>query len=264
MVGLVLLAVAGTVLVAVDVSVVYLSLTFLHLRADPITTLDPSRDARLAYAMIGAEFAAIFGWFAFVRPLFPPEAPYYYDETTVLRNVLFTVLLFLPLVVALKATRQNQASIGITTQHASRMAGLGILWSGIFTAVVGIAPLLGLGSFAGASSSVLYGLVAFLLTGFRGEIVWRGYIQTRLVAQSGLFKGILTTSLFFALWHFPAEYYSFSGAVFPALTNILIVFPISLLFAYIMLRCQNILPGSIAHAFYDWRFLLWSVPVALA
>lgn len=139
------------------------------------------------------------------------------------------------------------------------MLALGLAASAIYITLVGLlTPSFG-GVFAGFSPTLFYGFILFTIVGFSEEIVWRGYIQTRLTAYSGRLTGLVVTSLLFAvLWHFPRAYYiETSGVVLEALTFAAIrIFP-SLLFGYLMLKSQNIIPSSIFHLFYDYNTLLW-------
>jgi membrane protease YdiL (CAAX protease family) len=99
------------------------------------------------------------------------------------------------------------------------------------------------------------------MVGFSEEILWRGYIQTRLIAYGGTIKGLVVTSLLFAvLWHFPVAYYvETSGVVLEALALALTRFPIGLLLGYTMVKSQNIIPSSIIHLFNNWGAVLWTL-----
>jgi len=160
----------------------------------------------------------------------------------------------------MKRTGQSFESIGISGKDKGRMLVLGFAVSAIFISISGfVAPYFG-GSFAGFSFSLAYGLVLFAIVGFSEETIWRGYVQTRLTAYSGTLKGLVVTSLLFAiLWHFPAEYYAQSGAIPDALVGTLTRFAPGLLFGYIMLRSQNTIPSSIFHLFWNLNILLWQL-----
>ncbi len=141
------------------------------------------------------------------------------------------------------------------------MCALGFMLGAIMFAIRGLSMPLWGGSFEGFSPSLIYGFVFFAIVGFGEEIVWRGYIQRRLVFYGGTLKGLVITSLLFAvLWHFPSSYYKHSGVVSEAFANTLLLFPISLVLGYIMLRSQNIIPPSIYHLFHDWSALFWQIP----
>ena len=161
---------------------------------------------------------------------------------------------------AMKRNKQNRASIGINKGNRLRMFALGLVLSLIYTMIAGFfAPSLG-GGFIGFSSSLVYGFIYYAIVGFSEEIVWRGYVQTRLIAYSSTAKGLITTALLFSLVHFPTRYYLFSGVILEAVMSSLLLLPISLLFGYIMLKSQNILPSSIFHLLANWSTILWQIP----
>ena len=98
-----------------------------------------------------------------------------------------------------------------------------------------------------------------MVVGFVEEAIWRGYVQTRLIARIGRLRGLLITSLLFAvLWHFPGVYYTqASGDVLGALAYSSLRFFPGLLFGYIMIRSQSMIPSSILHFLDDYNAVLW-------
>jgi len=159
-----------------------------------------------------------------------------YDAIDVFGIVFARAIVLLPVIVAMRRTGQKLESIGINGKDKGRMLVLGLTLSAISLTVLGFpAPSVG-GGFAGFSISLVFGLVYHAVVGFSEEIVWRGYIQTRMIAHSGTLEGLVATSLLFATWHFPMSYFQFSGVVLEALASALTSFPPGLLFGCIMLR----------------------------
>ena len=149
-------------------------------------------------------------------------------------------------------------SIGVKGKDKGRIVSLGILISTTFLIVNSISRLFFGGVFSGFSFSLVYGFIQQTMVGFGEETIWRGYIQTRLVAHSGTVKGLIVTSVLFAvLFHFPKSYYESSGVLLEALASASIRLFSGLLFGYTMLRSQNIVPSSIFHLFWNWSGLLW-------
>lgn len=262
-----LLSVITSVLVfVVGVPIVYLLSKVLKLHPKPLTIADPRKEATLVFLVIIAVFAATSALVVLkhtvVNPAFQLDKrpPFSVDVIDVLWVAFERAIFFLLLIVATKRTRQDLRSIGINRKDRGRMLALGFILSVVYLTVSGfLAPYFG-GGFKGFSSSLAYGLVGYAIVGFGDEIVWRGYIQTRLVAYSGALEGLVATSLLRALWHFPARYHQFSGIALEALAGVLLFFPVSLLLGYIMLRGQNIIPSSIFHLFWNWNVLLWQIP----
>jgi membrane protease YdiL (CAAX protease family) len=66
--------------------------------------------------------------------------------------------------------------------------------------------------------------------------------------------------LFAILWHFPVAYYvETSGVILEALAYAMMRVVPGLLFGYLMLKGQNIIPSSIFHLFWNWNTLLWQL-----
>jgi len=247
--------ISSVVVLVIGVAIVYLLSKALKLRPKPIAIADPRKEMPLVFVVIVAAFAVMSVLSGFLLDVLPPT-----DVIDVLWVVFIYALLLLPLVIAMRRTGQALGSIGMSRKDSWRTFAPGLILSAVFTMLIGFtAPSYG-GSFIGLSPALAYGLVIFAINGSSEEIVFRGYIQTRLIAYSGTLKGLMVTSLVFALWHFPISYYASSGAVLASLANALLRLPLGLLLGYIMLKSQNIIPSSISHALWNWSLLLWQMP----
>lgn len=248
------------VLFVVGVPIVYLLSKALKIRPKPITIAEPRKEAALAIIVSVALFVLAFALWTLTKmfQLQPPK--FTVDITFVSWRAVFDGVGFLIIALAMRSTRQKLGNIGINKNDMGRMVALGLTLSVIYLIVAGLlAPYLGEG-FKGFSPSLAYGLILYTIVGFSQEVFSRGYIQTRLIAYGGTIKGLMVTSLLFALWHFPrAYYYEASGDVLAALAWASMKVFLGLLFGYIMLRSQNIIPTSIFHLFYDWGILLWRI-----
>jgi len=258
--------IVSVVILVVGAPIVYLLSRAMKLRPKPITIADPRKEATLVSLVIVATFGVTSALVVFantvVRPTFQLDErpPFTVDHINVLWTAFAFAIILLPLIVVMKRTKQNLGSIGINGKDRGRMLALGLILSMIYITVAGfLAPSLG-GGFKGFSPSLAYGFIVSAIVGFGEEIVWRGYVQTRLIAYSGTPKGLMTTALLFALLHLPTRYYLFSGVVLEAFASALLLLPRSLLLGYIMLKSQNIIPSSIFHLFVNWSSLLWQIP----
>ncbi len=245
----------SVIVLVIGVAMVYLLSRVLKLRPKPITIAEPRKEMTLVFLAIVAAFVVTFLLGGFLLDVLPPT-----DVTDVLWFVLFYALLLLPMVIAMKRTGQALGSIGISRKDSWRTFAFGLILSAVSTMLISFTAASYEGSFIGFSPTLAYGLVSFAINGSSEEVVFRGYIQTRLIAYSGTLKGLLVASLVFALWHFPICYYASSGAVLESLANALIRFPLGLLLGYIMLKSQNIIPTSIFHALWNWSLFLWQMP----
>lgn len=235
----------------------------LKLRPTPITIAGPKKEAALASIVTVALFVVVFAWRTLTQAfqLFDERSPFVIGPFDILWRAFLDGMCFVVIIIAMKSTGQKLGSIGIGRNDIGRMLALGLVLSAIYLTLAGLlAPSLG-GGFAGFSPELAYGFILFALVGFSEEILWRGYIQTRLIAHIGRLKGFVITSLLFTvLWHFPGQFFLQSGAVVDAFVNTLPVLAPSLLFGYLMLRSQNVLPSSIFHLFWDLNSVLWQIP----
>jgi membrane protease YdiL (CAAX protease family) len=253
------------VAVIVGLPLIYILSRALKLRPKPITIARPKKEAALASIVTVALFIVVFGWRTLTHAfqLFDERSPFLIGPSDILWRAFLDCMCFVVILIAMKSTGQRLGSIGISRNNIGRMLTLGLVSSAIYLALTGLlAPSLG-GKFAGLSPELVYGFVLFALVGFSEEILWRGYIQTRLAAHIGNLKGFVITSLLFTvLWHFPGQFFLQSGAVLDAFANTFTVLAPSLLFGYLMLKSQNVLPSSIFHLFWDWNSAsLWQIPV---
>jgi len=252
------------VVLAVGVLMVSVLSKVLRLRPTPISIASTRKEGVLALLMIVALLAvrAVLDTVGseFVLPSFPlyrlpPYSPF--GAFDVAWYTAVSVMYLAPMMAAMRMSGQSLRSIGVNGKDKGRMLTLGFILSMIYIGVFGLFALFSGQVFTGLSASLGYGFVLFAVVGFTQEVVWRGYVQTRLIAHHGTIAGLVVTALFFGLWHFPMRYFQYSGAAFEALASCLLIFPAGLLNGYIMLKSQNILPSSIYHLFGNFSLLLW-------
>lgn len=252
-------AINEVVILVVGVVIVYLLTRVLKLHPKPITIAGLRNEIIAVFSVIIALFVARFALdtlgYLVVLPTFPlyslPPYPPFVPVDLFWYALVSAVYLAI-MILAMKRTGQSLGSIGITRVDKWRNVALGLVLSAIYVGVTSLS-----GTFAGFSASLAYGFILHAIVGFSQEVVWRGYVQTRLTAKAGFIKGLVATALLFGLWHFPIRYFQYSGVALEALADIFVGFPSSLLLGYIMLKSQNIIPSSIFHLFANLSTLMW-------
>lgn len=243
----------------VGVPIVYLLSKVLKIRAKPVAIAEPRKEAALAVILSACMFVWAFAWWTLTLmfQLEPPQSTL--DFTFFSWTAFFYAIVFLIVIALMRRTRQKLGTVGIGKNDMGRMVAFGLIIGAISFIIWGmLAPYLG-GGFTGFSSLV-YALIFTIMVGFCEEILFRGYVQTRLSAYGGRIRGLVFTSLLFAFWHFAAVYYhAASGDVLATLAWCSVRVPFSLLFGYIMLKTQNILPSAMFHLFYDWGIYVWGI-----
>jgi len=250
------------IILVIGLPLIYILSKAFKLRPKPIAIEKPKKEVILAVVVAVILLIVVFSWRTLIHlfGLFDERSPFIIGPMDVLWVAFLDGVCFAVVIIAMRSTRQTLGSIGLSKDGIGRMFALGLALSAIYLTLWGlVAPLLGLG-FPGFSLQLAYGFVLLAMVGFSEEAFWRGYIQTRIIASVGRVKGLLVTSLLFAvLWHFPVEFYLQSGDVLVTLVNALMRFVPGLLFGYLMLRSQNVLPSSILHLFWNWNLLLWEL-----
>ncbi len=231
------------------------------MQAAPIPTGNGRRQTRFVIMLVIVEFATI-AVFRYFRGAGRAVLGASFDASDVFIELVRSgVVILLPLVIIVWLTHQKAASLGIRKDEAWKMIVLGVGPSaGWFILLALVAPIVGGGFTTLTASSLAYGFTVFLIVGLSEEIVWRGYVQTRLIARTTKVYGLLAASLLFSLWHLPVNYLTYGGVLEALSTSLLIQFPLGLGFGYMMIRSQNILPSSIYHLVYDWAPSFFQLP----
>jgi membrane protease YdiL (CAAX protease family) len=244
----------------VGVPIVYLLSKVLKIRAKPIAIAEPRKEAAFAVILSASLFVWAFAWWTLTLVFQLETSQLTVDLTFVAWMALFYAIGFLIVIALMKKTRQKLGTVGIDKNDIGRMVAFGLIIGAISFIIWGLLAPYFEGGFTGFSSSLVYALILTTMVGFSEEILFRGYVQTRLSAYGGRIKGLVFTSLLFAFWHFAADYYHVaSGDVLATLAWCSVRVPFSLLFGYIMLKTQNIVPSAIFHLFYDWAIYVWGI-----
>ena len=99
--------------------------------------------------------------------------------------------------------------------------------------------------------TLAHALIFYSFVGFGEEFLFRGYLQTRLVAWLGIGRGWILASLLMALAHFPGRLILGMG-FFDSFVSSLSLVPASFLSGFIMLQIRNLLAPGLIHTFMDW------------
>jgi membrane protease YdiL (CAAX protease family) len=176
----------------------------------------------------------------------------------VIRQILLYGVFFGPALIVMRKRHETLASIGITKHNLGKSALLGIILSAFIFLYNTITKRLDTGEvLRSISLSDLWALMTFLVVGISEEFGFRGYLQTRLMAWLGTMWGWWVASILMAAGHVVQRITIMGMSGTDALVSSLSLIPISLLFGFILLRTENIIAGTILHAFIDWSSVIW-------
>ena len=160
---------------AVGIPSVFIFSRTLKLHPQTLVFSKKKREVILSFIVFVAVFAGAFGIYGFYDRVWV-RATLTADPLYVLRDAIAIVILLLPVVVALRFSRQTLADIAVTRRNLKKNLALGALTSLVIVLFLGaLSPFLG-GGFAGFSGATGYLLLSFVILGFGEEIVFRGYI----------------------------------------------------------------------------------------
>lgn len=176
----------------------------------------------------------------------------------VIRQIMLACLFFGPALIVLKRRHEPLSSAGITKQNLGKSSLLGILLSALVFLFNTITKRFDTGELLRSLSlSDFWALITFLVVGVSEEFGFRGFLQTRLMAWLGTIWGWGLASILMAVGHIVQRMTIMGMSGTDALISSLSLIPISFLFGFILLRTENIVAGSIFHAFIDWSSMIW-------
>jgi len=158
-----------------------------------------------------------------------------------LPNIFSQLMLFiivaLPIIIALNLTNEPLSSTGLTTINLTASLAIGLFLSAL--AVFAALELNPPGP--GIKPVIVQAVIYWGVVGFAEEFIYRGYLQTRMMALTGKWSGFVITSLIFAFAHVGVRYFWQGYSLQEAVINCSSVLPLSLLLGYAMLRTGSII-----------------------
>ena len=181
-----------------------------------------------------------------------PAGSTQYSQDDLIRQVIISGLSLAPFALVLLVRQQPLLSTGLGQQTMRGSITLGIALG--FLSIFLRGKIYSLINSIGAAQ-VNY-LIAMAAVGFAEEVIFRGFIQLRLVAWLGARWGWILTAVAFALYHIPSrlliEHVSLPLLGFSLIMPLLF----GLLQGWIMQKTGNIAGLAIYHAVHNWLVIL--------
>ena len=213
----------------------------------------PKRSALCSLIAVSVCFLIIFALMLLSYKHGPTHAPTHGTghghHRNLLGMLLLQLILFVPVIFMLRRNGETLQSIGITRANLWKATVVGLFLSAttLFFGHGGPSAALKL-----TEGHDINTLIYFSFVGFGEEILYRGYLQSRLIAWLGHNRGWVLTSIIMALVHVPQRLVTERMGIPHALLSSLELVPVSLLMGFVMLRTGNVVSGGLFHTFCNW------------
>lgn len=155
-----------------------------------------------------------------------------------------SLLILSPVIICMICNNEALSDIGITSGKLFKS----ILYGLISVAIFIIVSIIGENEF---QKLQFWAVIDNIIVAITEEIMFRGYIQSRLMSWIGDFRGFIATVIFFSLVHIPqriiVNHFSFNQA----LQSSLCLIPIALVLSFLFYKTKNISGSIIFHAAYN-------------
>lgn len=156
-----------------------------------------------------------------------------------------------PALIVMRGRGESLASAGVSAKNLGRSSAVGVLLISAFVIWHSLVPGGG-EAISPARMTRVWPLLQFTVVGFAEEFAFRGYLQTRLVAWLGQYRGWILASVLMAMGHIGHRVAGLRMGGGEALISSASLIPISLFLGYVMLRTQNIVAPALLHTAINW------------
>jgi membrane protease YdiL (CAAX protease family) len=219
----------------------------INFKTDKISINKPTESAIVSLVILCVELIISFVYLLIIKKYFINVSG---NEKTLLQVVIYFAEIFLVLAVVI-FRGEGIRSIGIRKSNISKSIIIGILLGIIYFILIN--KIFKINKVMEVMSTESFeAFINLFIVGFSEEVIFRGYLQTRLSYWIGTKKGYLLTVIIFSFYHLPNRMIIEGMSFYGALVNCVALIPISLTFGYIMIKTKNVITGSIFHTFVDW------------
>ena len=234
--------------------IVYGLSKLLRCRPSPSPNLDARRSSWRGLLAVAASMIALFAlmlWFNLRHGPAHGSQPEFTTVSQLLTRLLLGLAGYvMPAAYGMFREREGLASAGIGRLNLWQACVIGLVLAALACCNRPADLPQKLSNLAG--THWIRSLIFFGMVGFGEEFLFRGYLQTRLVAWCGWWRGWVLTAVVFALIHLPQlvliRGINWGDATLAAIG----LLPPALLLGFIMLRTQNIVASGIFHTFINW------------
>jgi membrane protease YdiL (CAAX protease family) len=176
-----------------------------------------------------------------------------FDANDVVSQAVLALIAFGPVVLVMRRRRESWASAGVSACNLGRSLAVGMLIVVLCAIFMTLFGGLNFGRAArGLTIGHFWALLQFAIVGFGEEFAFRGYLQIRLMAWLGQWRGWVAASVVMALAHVTQRITMGGLSPLEAVGSSALLIPVSLFSGYVMIRTGNIVAPGLFHTFADW------------
>lgn len=166
--------------------------------------------------------------------------------------IIIAILTIAPTVIVSKLLNESLDSLGLTKKNIFKSIFIGFISYIIyFMCIVTVTHKLKYITSIGSLLSI-WNLLNAMFTALGEEILFRGYIQNRLMKWLGDKKGLIITTLIFVCSHTAQRMIMNNMNITGVIISLVWIFPIGLFCGYLFLKCKNVAAPTIFHALYNF------------
>jgi len=213
---------------------------------------DPKRSGTRALLAVGISMGLIFLLILRQRILHGPASgsvPHIKGLKDLAVQSIVLALYVVPAAIFMVRNREPLRSSGISRVNLwqATLIGLGLAFFTFYLQPGGFTARIGR-----LDSHAYIMLVFYSFVGFGEEFLFRGYLQTRLIAWLGNWQGWVLASVIMAMVHLPHRALIEGQDRADALIASASLLPVSLLMGYVMKATGNVVASGLFHTFANW------------
>lgn len=177
---------------------------------------------------------------------------------TLINLFIVRLVLVIPAIVCIIINKEGISNLGFTKKNFFKSIFLGFLIGVIYFLSYKKMSLYDISNIVLQFKGTLIFLFVYcLIIGVSEEFLYRGYLQTRLIAVNGKINGWIIASIIFAFMHFPQKIVVNKFGLVQATLSCAELLPISLLLGYISIKNKNIISNIIFHGCIDFTSFIF-------
>jgi len=167
-------------------------------------------------------------------------------------NVIINVLLEItPVIIITLLRKESLYSLGITKKNILKSVLIGFISYIIYFAFMVIMKQYRF-PFTPHSVISLWSFLNIFVLAFAEEVLFRGYLQTRLTEWLGDQRGWILTAFLFSFSHLFLRILSVNMSFSRTLVSCIAIFPGALFLGYLFSKCKNVVAPTVFHTFYNF------------